>query len=156
MILLTPPKLTKPELVADTELMIHGWVLGCLLWISDHEIPSMHCSNWWWSCGYGYIIVVLLSSYRHVCSSINRWIPFKQGLFYDSGYGFSQWEKLHCNIVTHWLIPYPEWSPFKLGFECQPLWNASDSIYHVICRHTSQRLHQLIENCPLSSRGRYE
>ena len=28
-----------------------------------------------------------------------------------SGYGLSQWETtLHCNIVSHWLSPYPEWS----------------------------------------------
>ena len=28
-----------------------------------------------------------------------------------SGYGLSQWETmLQCNIVSHWLSPYPEWS----------------------------------------------
>ena len=27
------------------------------------------------------------------------------------GYGLSQWETtLHCNGVSHWLNPYPEWS----------------------------------------------
>ena len=26
------------------------------------------------------------------------------------GYGLSQWEALlHCNIILHWLSPYPEW-----------------------------------------------
>ena len=26
-------------------------------------------------------------------------------------YGLSQWEmSLHCNIISHWLKPYPEWS----------------------------------------------
>ena len=29
----------------------------------------------------------------------------------NSGYGLSKWEKtLHCNVVSHWLSPYPEWS----------------------------------------------
>ena len=29
-----------------------------------------------------------------------------------SRYGLSQWETtLHCNVVSHWLSPYPEWSP---------------------------------------------
>ena len=28
-----------------------------------------------------------------------------------SGFGFSQWQTtLHCNVVFHWLSPYPEWS----------------------------------------------
>ena len=28
-----------------------------------------------------------------------------------SGYGLTQWEMtLHCDIVPHWLRPYPEWS----------------------------------------------
>ena len=28
-----------------------------------------------------------------------------------SEYGLSQWETtLHCNVVFHWLHPYPEWS----------------------------------------------
>ena len=28
-----------------------------------------------------------------------------------SGYGLSQWEKtLQCNIISHWLSPYTEWS----------------------------------------------
>ena len=28
-----------------------------------------------------------------------------------SGYGLSQWETtLQCNVVSHWLSPYPEWS----------------------------------------------
>ena len=28
-----------------------------------------------------------------------------------SGYGLSQWETtLYCNVVSHWLSPYPEWS----------------------------------------------
>ena len=28
----------------------------------------------------------------------------------NSGYELSQWETLHCNVVSHWLSPYPEWS----------------------------------------------
>ena len=29
-----------------------------------------------------------------------------------SGYGLSQWETtLHCNVVSLWLSPYPEWTP---------------------------------------------
>ena len=29
----------------------------------------------------------------------------------QSVYGFSQWEMtLHCNVVSHWLIPYTRWS----------------------------------------------
>ena len=28
-----------------------------------------------------------------------------------SGYGHSQWKTtLQCNVVSHWLSPYPEWS----------------------------------------------
>ena len=28
-----------------------------------------------------------------------------------SGYGLSKWETtLHCNVVSHWLSPHPEWS----------------------------------------------
>ena len=27
-----------------------------------------------------------------------------------SGYGLKQWEALHCNVVSHWLIPHPECS----------------------------------------------
>ena len=31
-----------------------------------------------------------------------------------SGYGLSQWEKtLLCNVVSHWLSPYQEWSLSK-------------------------------------------
>ena len=31
-----------------------------------------------------------------------------------SGYGLSQWETtLHCNVVSYWLSPYPEWYPWK-------------------------------------------
>ena len=26
-----------------------------------------------------------------------------------SMYGLSQWETLHCNVVSHWLSPYTEW-----------------------------------------------
>ena len=30
---------------------------------------------------------------------------------YHPGYGHNQWETtLQCNIVSHWLCPYPEWS----------------------------------------------
>ena len=46
-----------------------------------------------------------------------------------SEYGLSQWEMtLHCNVISHWLSPYPEWSPcmhwgvrvsrFKPSMEC--------------------------------------
>ena len=29
----------------------------------------------------------------------------------NSGYGFSQWEMtLQCNVISHWLSLYPEWS----------------------------------------------
>ena len=32
-----------------------------------------------------------------------------------SGYGLSQWETtLHCNVVSHWLSQYPEWSLRRL------------------------------------------
>ena len=28
-----------------------------------------------------------------------------------SGYGLSQWETtLHCNVISHWLSSYPQWS----------------------------------------------
>ena len=31
-----------------------------------------------------------------------------------SGYGLSQWETmLHCNVVSHWLSPYPEWALYS-------------------------------------------
>ena len=33
------------------------------------------------------------------------------GLMDHSGYGLSQWDlKLHCNVFSHWLSPYTEWS----------------------------------------------
>ena len=34
-----------------------------------------------------------------------------------SEFGFSQWETtLHCNVASHWLSPYPEWSIYKCYF----------------------------------------
>ena len=36
-----------------------------------------------------------------------------------SGYGFSQWETtLQCNVVYHWLSPYPDWSPLSVQLMC--------------------------------------
>ena len=32
----------------------------------------------------------------------------------------SQWETLHCSLISHWLSPYPEWSLYKLK-ECLSL-----------------------------------
>ena len=39
---------------------------------------------------------------------IDQYIP---GIRDHSGHGLSQWETtLHCNVVSLWLSPYPEWS----------------------------------------------
>ena len=35
------------------------------------------------------------------------------------GYGLSQWETtLHCNVVSHWLSPNPEWFLLFVGLTC--------------------------------------
>ena len=35
---------------------------------------------------------------------------------YHSGYGISQWEMtLQCNVISHWLSPYPVWTLFQNG-----------------------------------------
>ena len=44
----------------------------------------------------------------HILWSILRWWIRRD----HSGYGPSQWETtLQCNVVSHWLSPYTEWSP---------------------------------------------
>ena len=45
---------------------------------------------------------------------LDCWVPIKFNQDMTQGhsvYGLSQWEAtLHCNVVSHWLSPYPEWS----------------------------------------------
>ena len=37
--------------------------------------------------------------------------PFQQQVFHNGVSGISQWETtLQCNVVSHWLSPYAEWS----------------------------------------------
>ena len=43
---------------------------------------------------------------------ITLWLLHRhQDSWIYSGFELSQWETtLHCNVVSHWLSPYPEWS----------------------------------------------
>ena len=44
------------------------------------------------------------------------WISYSvcSTLRYHSVYGLSQWETtLHCNVVSHWLSPYKEWTLYN-------------------------------------------
>ena len=44
-------------------------------------------------------------------------VDFTHILRDHAGYGLSQWETtLHCNVVSHWLRPYPEWSQILLDY----------------------------------------
>ena len=65
---------------------------------------------------------------RKVCTLFHlEWREFTNKYIHDvhyqapkghSGCGLSQWETtLHCNVISHWLSPYPEWSPQSI---CNP------------------------------------
>ena len=56
------------------------------------------------------------------------WIQRYQTLMLrdHSGNGLSQWEMpLHCNGISHWLIPYPEWS-LVLCYRHNLTWQETD------------------------------
>ena len=53
-------------------------------------------------------MMVILS--MHICVTRPQWVKTNSVLRDHSGYGLSRWEAtLHCNMVSHWLRPYPEW-----------------------------------------------
>ena len=54
----------------------------------------------------------------------NFWQDLTQHLSRDhSGYWLSQWEvTLRCNVVSHRLSPYPEWSLSQCFKRCALLW----------------------------------
>ena len=48
-----------------------------------------------------------------------------------SGYGLSQWKTtLHCNVVSHWLSPYQEWSLCISQWKCMPYHSTSLGLPH--------------------------
>ena len=49
----------------------------------------------------------------------------------DSGYGLSQWETpLHCNGVSHWQSPKPEWSLYCYMLALHLVWYRHCEILH--------------------------
>ena len=59
-----------------------------------------------------------------LCVVPERWIKkFNRGMECreHSEFGRSQWETtLHCNVVSHWLCPYSEWSvEWDVGLGCR-------------------------------------
>ena len=56
----------------------------------------------------------------------HAWICWSRDL---TGYGLNQWKTaLQCNVVSHWLSPYPEWSHWP-----QPKSNTVYFIEYVDC-----------------------
>ena len=56
------------------------------------------------------------AKWRPFCLSLNV-LSIEQLHWDHSGYVVSQWETtLHCNVVSHWLNPYQEWSLVTVGF----------------------------------------
>ena len=48
-----------------------------------------------------------------------------------SGYGLSQWKTtLHCNVISHWLSPYQEWSLCISQWKCMPYHSTSLGLPH--------------------------
>ena len=47
----------------------------------------------------------------------SQWVKYSSTFKDHSGYGRRQWEMvLQCNVLSHWLSPYPKWS---LTLQCQ-------------------------------------
>ena len=89
----TPP--SKPL----TLNLIHRSTLTCYL--TDY---SMHDGVMW-------LQYIPHDIHRFCCSYVMNLCDLCRDHF---GYRLSQWETmLQCNIVPHWLSPYPEWSLFK-------------------------------------------
>ena len=67
----------------------------------------MHQQAWYW-------LVRTDNMYWCLNSAIKIWLtPYVTFTRDHSGYGRSQLEMpLQCNIVSHWLNPYPDWSLF--------------------------------------------
>ena len=56
---------------------------------------------------------MMVSLPTHICVTRPQWVKiwFICYIRDHSGYGFSQWgTTLQCNVVSHWLSPYLEWS----------------------------------------------
>ena len=65
---------------------------------------------------------MMVSLLTHICVTRLQWIKsvykisismWRVHIYHrdHSGYELSQWEMpLQCNVISHWLNPYPEWS----------------------------------------------
>ena len=74
-----------------------------------------------------------------------------------SGYGLSQWEMmLHCNIVSHWLSTYPEWSlVLGLNMVCSYFGQKVDACIYSVTEWLGANREYFMELLPLfSSSGR--
>ena len=90
-------------------------VLAAFSYSTNHQTTSMTASFFQWL---HYISSVQLykwfdsnnCSINHGKDGLNTY-QFYQLITHATGYGLSQWEMmLQCNIISHWLSPYPEWS----------------------------------------------
>ena len=74
-----------PRSVTDSSPSIHHCLSNQVCQRDERTVPQAHLHN----------------TYQDAC----YWYR------YHSGYGLSQWETtLQCNVVSHWLSQYPEWS----------------------------------------------
>ena len=74
---------------------------------------------------------------------------------HHSGYGRSQWEMtLHCNVISHWLRPYYEWSldfskvkwtcfKFSSAYDCLLLKSIKLAMYLLISGMVSVRIENI-------------
>ena len=134
------------ELLTNLKIIIMGfraWADGALTW-ALHTDTIIH-----WikikqalllSCNmYGLFLRILY------CRSFH-YLQYLMYLCRDhSGYGFSQGETtLQCNVVPHWLSPYPEWSLFMMsdiqtlqGFEGHTICNVIGHVDLVVMTGTT-------------------
>ena len=98
-------------------LLWHCWPLNTGLQIGYRCVCRSHGTCWCQTisrysadCNVGddFIKVTLaISDFTHVMTDQTTAVTCRD----QSGHGLSQWEKtLRCNIVSHWLSPYPELS----------------------------------------------
>ena len=54
------------------------------------------------------------------------------------------WWRKHCNVVSHWLIPYPEWSPGNASIRHQAIIQAITNVSPIRAKMTKLEMGSFI------------
>ena len=102
----------------------HGPVSLNLFWVTTKVCVKWYAYSYWLTSTYwGYSCSLDQSEHTGYSKEICMWFWLCCGLQPRDlfGYGLSQWEMtLHCNVISHWLSPYPEWSRCQLKLAFSP------------------------------------